>query len=46
MLKVDIIDYKTESSMVAYLFVLVMTSESTIIGNINVFEELNINQRD
>lgn len=42
--KVDVIDYKTKGSTVAYLFLSTMASKSTIIGNINVLEELNINQ--
>lgn len=42
--KVDVIDYKTEGSTVAYPFAPAMASENTIAGNINVFEELNINQ--
>lgn len=44
-LKVDIIECKTKGSTVAYLFTLVMASKNTIIGNINIFEELNVNQQ-
>lgn len=43
MLKVDIINCKTKSLIIAYLFILVITSKIIIIDNINVFEELNIN---
>lgn len=42
--KVNIIHYKTKSSTIAYLFTPTMASKSTIIGNISVFEKLNINQ--
>ena len=41
--KANLIDCKTEASTIAYLFILVMASKSTITRNINVFEELNIN---
>lgn len=43
--KVDIINCKNEGATVAYLFAPSMSSKSTTIGNINVFEDLNIGQR-
>lgn len=42
--KVDIIDCKTESSIIAYPFAPVIASKSTTAGNISMFEDLNINQ--
>ena len=42
--KVNIINYKTKSSIIAYLFPPAIASKSTITGNINIFEELNLNK--
>ena len=44
MLKIEIIDCKTEGPTLAYLFALAMISKSTTAGNISIFEYLNINQ--
>lgn len=41
--KVDIIDCKTESSSLVFLFILAIANESRTISNINIFKELNIN---
>lgn len=41
---VDIIDCRIKGSTVAFLFAPSMASNSTIVGNINVFENLNIHQ--
>lgn len=42
MLKVDVIDYKIEGLIIAFLFVLLISNKNTIIGNNIVFEDLNI----
>lgn len=42
--KVDIIDCKTEGSGLPFPFAPAMASENTIVGNISVFEDLNMNQ--
>lgn len=44
--KVDLIDCKIKGSTVAYPFAPSMVNESTTAGNISVFEDLNIIQRD
>lgn len=41
---VDVIDCKLEKATKAYLFTPFMSSKSTTAGNINVFEDLNIDQ--
>lgn len=46
MLKLDIINYKTKNQAIIYLFAPAISSKNTIIGNINVFEALNINKLD
>lgn len=42
--KIDIVNCKTESSSLAFPFVLAMANENTIADNISVFENININQ--
>lgn len=42
---VDIINCKKEGSTLLYLFALSMSGKSTIIGNINIFKDLNIGQQ-
>lgn len=44
MLKVNIINYKTKSLILTYLFALAITNENNTIGNINIFKMLNIDQ--
>lgn len=44
MSKVEVIDYKTQSRILVYLFVMIIASKSTIVGNMSIFKELNINQ--
>lgn len=44
MLKVDIIDCKTKSSIVTFLFASSIASKSIISENISIFEDLNICQ--
>lgn len=46
MLKVNIINFKTKGSTITYLFALAMANKSITIGNINLFEKLNVNQLD
>lgn len=41
--KINIINCKTERLTITYCITPVMASKSTIIGNISVFKELNIN---
>lgn len=40
--KVDIIYYKTEISIIIFLFVLFMTNKSIITRNMSVFKDFNI----
>lgn len=40
--KLDIIDSKIKNSTIAFLFILWMFNKSTIVKNINVFNNLNI----
>lgn len=42
--KFDIINCKTKDLTMAFSFALLMASESTIVVNISIFEELNICQ--
>lgn len=42
--KVDIINCKTEGVTEVYPFAPSMSNKSTIVGNISVFEDLNIGQ--
>lgn len=43
--KVDIINYGTKNSTIAFLFSLSMVSKSTIAENISVFEDLSCQLR-
>lgn len=44
MLKMNIIDYKTKSLILVFLFTLIIARDSIIAVNISIFSNLNINQ--